>query len=401
MDYTDLKDYLTIVCQVTCDGELISESIIDSDSMPSIPPHENGTVILDAKIPGAGKCYLKLNYLHKCDAELLPEGALLGFDELPLGNSDWGNRTAAAMLAETVTSPIDSASRLIVREEDRYLFVSNSLFSYTYNKLTGIWEDMIFANTRLLEQPMQFNLWRAPTDNDRNLKHLWFRANYDKTIARAYDTTYTIETGNGENQVIIRTSLSISALFTQRILTIEAQWIVSGGGKLDVTLNVNKDPEFPMLPRFGLRLFLPGEMSRVTYYGQGPMENYPDKYRASWHGLFHSPVSALHEDYLRPQENGSHNDCDYVILTGRRNTLAAAGPKPFSFNASVYTQEELAEKAHNYELQESPYTVLCLDYRQNGIGSNSCGPKLLDKYRFDETTFTFAITLVPSLNMDT
>ena len=57
----------------------------------------------------------------------------------------------------------------------------------------------------------------------------------------------------------------------------------------------------------------------------------------------------------------------------------------FSFNASVYTQEELERVSHNYELKESDSTVFCMDYAMNGIGSNSCGPDVMDKYRFDES----------------
>ena len=153
--------------------------------------------------------------------------------------------------------------------------------------------------------------------------------------------------------------------------------------------------EFPELPRFGLRLFLDQRLDQVTYYGMGPVESYPDKHRASWHGLFHAGAAALHEDYIRPQENGSHADCDYVLLSDGRFCLAAASEQRFSFNASIYTQEALEKKTHHYELEPSGSVVLCLDYAQNGIGSNSCGPKVLDRYRFDEETFTFCMKLVP------
>ena len=76
--------------------------------------------------------------------------------------------------------------------------------------------------------------------------------------------------------------------------------------------------------------------------------------------------------------------------------MMAVSEKAFSFNASVYTQEELTEKKHNYELCPSGNTVLCLDYKQNGIGSNSCGPDLKEKYRFTEKEFRFEMTLIPS-----
>ncbi len=101
----------------------------------------------------------------------------------------------------------------------------------------------------------------------------------------------------------------------------------------------------------------------------------------------------MHEDYIYPQENGSHYDCDYVIVSNERISLTAVSEKTFSFHTSVYTQEELTEKLHNYELEESPYTILCLDYRQSGVGSNSCGPQLLEKYQLKEENFSFGMRL--------
>ena len=100
---------------------------------------------------------------------------------------------------------------------------------------------------------------------------------------------------------------------------------------------------------------------------------------------------------MRPQENGSHHDCDYVTVRGERALLTVAGKETFAFNASVYTQEELTEKMHNYELEPSPYTVLCVDYRQSGIGSASCGPMLLEEYRLNGEKMEFSVRLKPEL----
>ena len=137
-------------------------------------------------------------------------------------------------------------------------------------------------------------------------------------------------------------------------------------------------------------------MEQVTYCGIGPLESYIDKKWAGYHGLFHTDVKAMHEDYIMPQENGSHHDCDYVTVSSenQKAVLTVAGTERFAFNASVYTQEELTEKTHNYQLKESPYTVLCVDYRQSGIGSNSCGPELIEKYRLNEEEFDFNFSLL-------
>lgn len=238
---------------------------------------------------------------------------------------------------------------------------------------------------------MEINIWRAPTDNDRKIRLEWQRAFYDHTVTRAYENVYSRK----EDGLHIRSVMSVASDSVQRILEIEAQWIVGFGGELEVVMKARRDTEFPQLPRFGLRLFLPKEFDRVSYCGLGPEENYEDKCRAASYGLYKSSVMDLHEDYIRPQENGSRQGCDYVMAEGCVRKLGAVSAKPFGFNASVYTQEELTEKTHNYELTPCGSTVLCLDYRQNGIGSASCGPDLLERYRLLEEEFTFDMKLIP------
>lgn len=238
---------------------------------------------------------------------------------------------------------------------------------------------------------MELNIWRAPTDNDMYLKQEWKRARYDKAQVRVYDTIFS----RVGTSVEINSHLSLVAASIQKIMDVEAVFQVDEEGGITLTLHVQKDKEFPDLPRFGLRMFLKKELDQVTYYGMGPYESYQDKQRASSHGLYQAAVVQMHEDYIRPQENGSHIDCDYVTLSGTSHALTAGSEHTFSFNASVYTQEELEQKTHHYELEPSGSTILCLDYAQNGIGSNSCGPEVLDAYRLKEETFTFSIKLVP------
>ena len=299
-----------------------------------------------------------------------------------------------------------------VQEDDTSVILTGEDWRYVYDKRTGLFSRMIWHNQNLLERPMEYNIWRAPTDNDRNIKKQWIRAGYDRTVSRAYETKIYFadnETGKKEEQklltdkVVLESCLSLSAIYLQRILNIHAVWTVHQDGSVDVRLEVERTPEFPFLPRFGLRLFLPESMAEVTYCGVGPWESYADKRQASHYGLFHSTVRDMHEDYIRPQENGAHTGCDYVTVQNSSLELtavdlaiaekSAARKDTFSFQISEYTQEELTRKAHNYELERSPHTVLCLDYAQSGVGSNSCGPELLEKYRLDAKRFVFEIGL--------
>ena len=195
--------------------------------------------------------------------------------------------------------------------------------------------------------------------------------------------------------VFIKEHVAVLADTVQKILDIQLTWKITEGGDITASLEVTKDNEFPDLPRFGVRMFLNQRFDQVSYFGMGPQESYRDKHQAASHGLYRSKVCDLHEDYIKPQENGSHYDCDYVEVTDGQCGLVVAAEQAFSFNASKYTQEELERAAHNYELEESDSMVLCIDYALNGIGSNSCGPVVSDAYRFQEDAFTFRFTIVP------
>ena len=386
MDYRNLADYITASYQVCIDG---STPELGTVNIPSILPHENGTIALPVTVQEKGKAFLRIHYFLKEATALLPAGFELGFDEIPLTNADSRNQVAAELLDASA-----SVGTVTVEDAVRYLKVQGENFTYCYDKFVGVFTAMEYRGQKLLDKPMEVNIWRAPTDNDRDLKHTWFHAKYDKSITRAYSTTYELT----EAGITIRSTMSLSAIIIQRMMNIETVWNVDANGVISVEMDVKRDPEFPALPRFGLRLFLNREFNYVDYFGIGPNESYCDKRRSGYHDLFGSTVTNLHEDYLRPQENGSHYDCDFVRLSANRIDiqLTAVSPVPFSFNASHYTQEELTEKQHNYELEACGSTVLCLDYALNGIGSNSCGPRLMKQYEFNDTEFTFSLKLVPN-----
>lgn len=384
MDFRNLQNYITVSYEVSCDGAVIASGTVAA--IPSVPPHQEGSVSLPVSVPAGGKCYLKVLYFLKSATTVLPAGFSLGFDEIPLVNVDGQNQIAAALL----NTPAATGT-VTVEEGVRYLTITGTDFTYRYDKFVGTFAFMEYQGKVLLDRPMEVNIWRAPTDNDRSLKHTWFAARYDHSITRAYTTTY--ETGN--SGVTIRSTMAVSAIIVQRMLNMLTTWTVDASGVISLNMDVKRNTEFPALPRFGLRLFLPKAMEQVSYYGIGPNESYQDKRRAGSHGIYSGSLDDLHEDYIRPQENGSHYDCDFVTLAGGNTKLTAVSAVPFSFNASRYTQEELTEKAHNYELVPCGSTVLCLDYALNGIGSNSCGPQLLEKYAFKDSEFKFSIKLIP------
>ncbi|RHR73485.1 DUF4981 domain-containing protein [Eubacterium sp. AF15-50] len=383
MDFDDLKDYVKICYELTQDGLVISKGKLPE---VSAAPHSEGKTNLKVNVPEDGKCYLKIIYHLKKKLPLLDGDHILGFDEIEVSKEDTKCKLAEKWLQKTAVD-----SELQVSENDTQIHIKGREFAYTIDKRTALFTEMKFAGREYLNHPMELNIWRAPTDNDMYIKSEWKKAHYDKAYTRAYTT----EVVQGKHGVKITSHASVVAETVQKILDVTITWKIEAAGKIDADIAVTKDDEFPDLPRFGVRMFLDKKLSAVRYFGMGPQESYCDKHQAASHGLYRADVGDLHEDYIRPQENGSHYDCEYVEFNNSRYGIAASAEKAFSFNASYYTQEELEKKTHNYELIESDSVVFCVDYALNGIGSNSCGPVVLEQYRFDDVLFRFQFTLIP------
>ena len=383
MDFDDLKDYVKISYELTQDGLVISKGKLPE---VSAAPHSEGKINLKINVPESGKCYLKFIYHLKKELPLLDEDHILGFDEIEVSQKDAKCQLAEKWVEKTVTD-----SELQVSEDDTQIHIKGREFAYTIDRRTALFTEMKFAGREYLNHPMELNIWRAPTDNDMYIKSEWKKAHYDKAYTRAYTT----EVVQGKHGVKITSHASVVAETVQKILDVTITWKIEAAGKIDADIAVTKDDEFPDLPRFGVRMFLDKKLSAARYFGMGPQESYCDKHQAASHGLYHANVDDLHEDYIRPQENGSHYDCEYVELNNSRYGIVVSAENAFSFNASYYTQEELEKKTHNYELTESDSIVFCVDYALNGIGSNSCGPVVLDQYRFDDVLFRFQFTLIP------
>jgi beta-galactosidase len=383
MDFDDLEDYVKISYELTQDGLVISKGKL---AEVSVAPHSEGKTSLNIKVPENGKCYLKLIYQLKKEMPLLEKDHILGFDEIEVSQ-----KAAKCQLAEKWIEKTATNSELQVNENDTQIHIKGREFAYTIDRRTALFTEMKFAGREYLNHSMELNIWRAPTDNDMYIKSEWKKAHYDQAYTRAYTT----EVVQGKHGVKITSHASVVAETVQKILDVTITWKIDAAGKIDADIAVTKDGEFPDLPRFGVRMFLDKKLADVRYFGMGPQESYRDKHQAASHGLYRANVGDLHEDYIRPQENGSHYDCEYVELNNSRYGIVASAEKAFSFNASYYTQEELEKKTHNYELTESDSVVFCVDYALNGIGSNSCGPVVLDQYRFNDVLFRFQFTLVP------
>lgn len=365
LDFLSTEEYVSFKYRILKNGEEIQTGSLE---LPDIKPHKSAETDIPYSDFEDGEYFINIEYVQKYDMPLTKAGRILGFDQLTLKEEN--------ILPETLKE-----GHIKVSETRTGITVNGNHFFYRFNRLKGCFEKMNIYGTDIISTPMEWNIYRAPTDNDRHVKNDWIRAGYDRTVVNCRKSE--VEYGK---TVIIRSELTVSAVHYEYIVRVNAVWEIYPDGTAELSCECEKNEEMPFLPRFGLRAET--DIKSVDYYGFGPYESYEDKHKASYIGRFKSDIDGLFEDYLVPQENGSHCGCRRVSFIADSYIWTVYGDN-FSFNASHYPQEELAVKRHNFELVKSDKTTVCVDYRMSGIGSHSCGPELEEKYRLNDKNFGF------------
>jgi beta-galactosidase len=175
-------------------------------------------------------------------------------------------------------------------------------------------------------------------------------------------------------------------------------WTIHGDGSLDMENEFTPFGELPLLPRIGIALSLANDFENVRWYGRGPWENYPDRKDATDMGVWTSTVTTQYVPYLRPQENGNHEDTRWLELTDAAGNglKISAADDPFAFSALHFTAGDLASVRHNYELQPRQQVVLSLDAKICGLGNSSCGPGVLEKYAVSPASYSLHLKFSPA-----
>ena len=373
LDFTDMADAITLSYECKADGELLCSGEI---AVPSTAPHTESEVTIPVTLPKtAADCYLKLTYLTKTAHELVPAGHEVGFDQFLLSGS----------AVRRLNSVTDEATAPTVTEGDRFLTVSGEGFTYQYDTFTGIFSSLERGGETI---SMDYSIFRAPTDNDRNIREEWERANHHSQT-RTYTTEYAVD---GQT-VQITSTVNLCAVTVQSIMKFTVIWTIDGAGTITCKIDAKRNTDMPYLPRFGVELTLPKSWQQVSYLGYGPQECYIDKHHLAWFDAFESTVEDMHEDYIKPQENGNHYHCRKASVGNGTNGVTAYAATSFDFSVSNYSDYELAVKKHNYELEESDFVTMHLDYKNSGVGSNSCGPQLLPQYQMNDKEFEWEYQL--------
>ena len=378
-DFTDLSG-VEMAWRLERNGEVIESG---TEELGAIEPHTAREVRLPFAPPDAGRVFLLMEFRLTGPSAWAEKGFSLGFDqyELPASARDSRPRTKGSL------------PRIEVRETDSRIAVAGKGFAYDFDRRRGSFRSLSVDGHELLTDLPAISLWRAPTDNDRYVAVEWRKEGLDRLHTHTYEARLLFR---DDHSARIAWSFSLGGHTNKPALRADAVWAVYGNGEIRFSVRARLRDGLPFLPRFGLGVAMAAGHERVEYFGYGPHESYVDKRWSTWKGRFSATVDELHEDYLMPQENGSHYSTEWAAVTdaeGRGLLFCAADP--FSFNASHFTPEDLTAAAHPYELRRRPETIVHLDAMMSGLGSNSCGPELLPQYRLDRGELSLDVRLLP------
>lgn len=387
--YFEMMDDADLYCTLECNGKIVHEQRFLS---VGIPPQEEKSFFLDFPLhcgfKGDTVC-LNLSLRTNRTQPWAACGHELGWEQVVLHSAD-------LPMSDRLCAPY---ALQFHEDNDGILRINSGNTEYRFDLRQGLPIAIKANGKELLSAPIIPVIWRAPLDNDRRNAKEIKAAGFEEAVlfcrkcvvAEQTDTHCTV---SGEYLYAVAGSLPI--------MHIAAEYRILGDEGLLVTYHAKIRKGLPPLPRFGLEFRMPEGNEKLSYFGNGPYESYIDKHHASHLGVFESHVGEHFEHYLKPQENMAHDGTRWAMVSDLlgQGLLCLAERESFSFNCSHYTSRMLTAAKHDFELVPLKDTVVNLDYRQNGIGSHSCGPELDERYALSEDEIVFRVRLKPIFGND-
>ena len=391
--FRDLSAYY-MEWQLLANGEVMQTGVVQD---LNVAPQQTATLKLSLnteKICPCKELLLNVTYKLKAAETLMPAGSTVAYDQLTIRPY-----TAKALeLKNQKASNLDIVVPVIKDNDHNYLIVEGENFIIEFNKHNGYLSRYEADGMQLLNPGAQLtpNFWRAPTDNDygAGLQHRY--AVWKNPGLKLTSLKQSIE----NEQAIVQAEYEMKAVKGKLFLT----YVINNEGAVKVTqkMEAGKEEKASDMFRFGMQMQMPENFNEVEYYGRGPVENYADRNHSTLIGKYRQTVAEQFYPYIRPQETGTKTDLRWWrVLNISGNGLQFVGDAPFSASALNYSIESLddgvqKDQRHSPEVAKAPFTNLCIDKVQMGLGCvNSWGTLPLEKYRVPYQDYEFSFILTP------
>jgi beta-galactosidase len=271
----------------------------------------------------------------------------------------------------------EHANGVTIRGEDL-----EARFSVVEGRLTGL----AWRNHPILAAGPRLQIWRGATDNDgvkgwtgqrRKPLGRWLAAGLDRPTF--LPPSFTVVSADKGAVVTIVQAVSCEA--AERAVVHTHSYAIGADGALQVRNRFEVDPALGDLPRLGVTLILPDDFEGLEWFGRGPLDTYVDRCRAATIGRWAGTVSGQYVPYALPQEHGNKTGLRWLELTGEAAAVRFIPSEPCEGSATRFTPEDLFAARHTTDLAPRATVIVNLDVRQRGLGTGSCGPDTLERYR--------------------
>lgn len=352
-DFTDFNEF-TFVYEIEKDGKIVSRYEEKIDLKPK------QSKIIKLSLPEDGFISVNCSIVDK-NKEVVAEKQLVYSDKV---------------------EKIQTSEPLHISDSD-VIMVSGKGFEYTLSRQKGIISIEKNGEDQLLSPP-ELTVWRAPIDNEINIKKKW--AWYDAYNGENYDRIFNkVHKCEVENNTVTYTGV-LSGISREPFMKYHLTYSFYEMGEIKVSLKGEVRENALWLPRFGFEFKFPGDKKKFKYFGRGKYENYCDMKEHTRIGWYESSAAEEYVPYVMPQEHGNHTDVKYLSIY---DGLQFFTDNYFDINVSEYDSHILYEANHSYELKKNDYITVRIDYKNSGLGTNACGPELSDKYKLSDKNIEF------------
>lgn len=293
-----------------------------------------------------------------------------------------GHTVASEQFALTERQPvapidISTMDSLRIRKNGSLFTLEKTGFSVTFDTQTGKMISLRYAGKEMIYQQNGFELsWFRAINNDRqNLNCRQAQINM-----KAWEWSQNTE----KNRIIVTTQME--AQICDKVQPYTVSYSIYSDGTIDIDATFTTGEQVPV-NRLGLQVALTPNLEQISWYGRGPIENYPDRKNAAYFGIYHNSVTGMEETYVRSQSMGNRCDIRWLILTDKENNgIRILSKDQLQFTALHFTDQELWETryTHDLDLVRRAETILTLDCVQRGLGNNSCGPAPRPQYLIEK-----------------
>jgi beta-galactosidase len=277
------------------------------------------------------------------------------------------------------------ARPLSMHRADGRVSVSGDGFELSFTREAGL-ERLVWRNHEIIAAGPRPQVWRGPTDNDgiKGMKRRgggvlksWLAAGLDRmTIGPA-----RIEAAERDGAVLVTLEQTAACAASPTAVVLRQAYLIGPDGRIGVDCVFTVDQALADLPRLGVTLTLPDEFEGLEWFGRGPLESYSDRKRAAWIGRFSGTASGQYVPYVMPQEHGNKTDLRWLEAQAPFAAIRFTPGAPCEGSISRFAPEDLFAATHTTDLRPRNAVLVSLDVAQRGLGTASCGPDTLERYR--------------------